>query len=258
MPLLSPIRSVVFLLIALGGPGCLTTSLSAADVDRAALQAAIDAQADAAWQAARRNLDVGRTWVSGAAVRTLLADRLEQAGFRVQRGAPAFRRRSSPNSVRRLLFSVSSASTTLSPVSPQAAAPAREPVEGNGYGHGCGHHLFGVASSTAAIALADRIKAGELRGTVRFYGCPAEEGGSAKAFMVRDGLFNDVDAVLHWHPGASNTAGDRSTLARIAVKFRFHGRSAHAAGAPEQGRSALDAVELTNHASELMREHPGR
>jgi aminobenzoyl-glutamate utilization protein B len=99
------------------------------------------------------------------------------------------------------------------------------------------------------------MKANEIPGTIKLYGCPAEEGGSAKAFMVRDGLFDDCDAVLHWHPSSMNSAGDRSTLARIAAKFRFHGKAAHAAGAPEQGRSALDAVELMNHASELMREH---
>lgn len=108
---------------------------------------------------------------------------------------------------------------------------------------------------SAAIAIAEQIKSGRLKGTVRFYGCPAEEGGSGKVFMVRAGLFDDCDAVLHWHPGSTNSAGDRSSLARMAVKFRFRGQAAHAAGAPEQGRSALDAIELTNHAAELLREH---
>lgn len=137
----------------------------------------------------------------------------------------------------------------------QTADPQRNQRKGNSYGHGCGHHLFGVASAAAAIAVSERIQAGDLNGTIRFYGCPAEEGGSAKVFMVQDGLFDDCDAVLHWHPSSKNTAGDRSTLARMAVKFRFRGQSAHAAGAPEQGRSALDAVELTNHAAQLLREH---
>ena len=138
----------------------------------------------------------------------------------------------------------------------QSNGPARESRgDGNSYGHGCGHHLFGVASVQAAIAIADQIRSGRLKGTVRFYGCPAEEGGGAKVFMVREGLFKDCDAALHWHPSSSNSAGDRSSLARIAVKFKFYGKSAHAAGAPEQGRSALDAVELTNHAAQLLREH---
>jgi aminobenzoyl-glutamate utilization protein B len=137
----------------------------------------------------------------------------------------------------------------------QQAVPERLPARPGGYGHGCGHHLFGVASASAAIAVAEQIRSGQIRGTIRFYGCPAEEGGSAKVFLVLAGLFQDCDAVLHWHPGDRNAAGERSSLARMAVKFRFLGKSAHAAGAPDQGRSALDAVELTNHAAELLREH---
>ena len=113
----------------------------------------------------------------------------------------------------------------------------------------------GGAGLRAAIAIAEQIRAGNIQGTVRFYGCPAEEGGSAKVFLVQAGLFKDCDAVLHWHPGSRNAAGDRSSLARMAVKFRFHGKASHAAGAPEQGRSALDAVELTNFAAQLLREH---
>ncbi len=137
----------------------------------------------------------------------------------------------------------------------QKAVPYREPAQVGGYGHGCGHHLYGAASASAAIAIAEQITAGKIKGTVRFYGCPAEEGGSGKVFMAQAGAFTDCDAVLHWHPGHENSAGDRSTLARMAVKFRFHGKAAHAAAAPEQGRSALDAVALTNYAAELMREH---
>ncbi len=141
------------------------------------------------------------------------------------------------------------------PVSSQNAVPYRDPNPKLTYGHGCGHHVFGVASAAATLAIVDQIKAGQIKGTVRFYGCPAEEGGSAKVFMVEAGLFKDCDVVLHWHPSSQNSAGDRSSLARMAVKFRFHGKAAHAAGSPEQGRSALDGVELTNHAAELLREH---
>ncbi len=138
----------------------------------------------------------------------------------------------------------------------QEAVPFRQPRKGgNGNGQACGHHLFGTASLSATIAIAEQIKAGTLKGTVRFYMCPAEEGGAAKTFMTRDGLFNDCDTVLHWHPGSRNLAGDASCLSRIAVKFRFHGTAAHAAGAPEKGRSALDALLLTMHGVELMREH---
>lgn len=137
----------------------------------------------------------------------------------------------------------------------QTATTQQEKPENKYYGHGCGHHLFGVASAMAAISIAEQIKAKKIQGTVRYYGCPAEEGGSAKVFMVRAGLFKDVDAALHWHPSSRNAAGDRSSLARIAVKFQFHGKSAHAAAAPSQGRSALDAVELTNFGTQLLREH---
>ena len=138
----------------------------------------------------------------------------------------------------------------------QEAVPFRKLREsGNGYGHACGHHLFGVASLSAALAVGEQIKAGKIKGTVRFYMSPAEEGGSAKVFMARAGLFDDCDAVLHWHPGSQNAAGDTTCLARIAAKFRYHGIPSHASGAPDKGRSALDGLVLAMHAVELLREH---
>ncbi|MGB5428739.1 amidohydrolase [Eudoraea sp.] len=122
-------------------------------------------------------------------------------------------------------------------------------------GHGCGHHLFGTASAAAAIAVKDWMKASNTKGTIRFYGCPAEEGGSGKVYMVRDGLFNDVDIALHWHPGAQNAASAGAALANKSAKFRFYGISAHAAASPEKGRSALDGVEAMNAMVNMMREH---
>jgi aminobenzoyl-glutamate utilization protein B len=122
-------------------------------------------------------------------------------------------------------------------------------------GHACGHHLFGTASAATAIAVKDWMKANNIKGTIRFYGTPAEEGGSGKVYMVRTGLFNDVDAVIHWHPGSSNSSNAASSLANKSAKFRFYGVSAHAAGAPDRGRSALDGVEAMNHMVNLMREH---
>src|SRR5436853_181143 len=89
-----------------------------------------------------------------------------------------------------------------------------------------------AAVKAAGVAVAEQLKAGTIKGTVRFYGCPAEEGGAAKAFMARAGLFDDCDTVFHWHPGSRNAAGDSSCLARIAVKFRYHGTASHAAGSP--------------------------
>ena len=122
-------------------------------------------------------------------------------------------------------------------------------------GHACGHHLFGTASTAAAIAVKDWLKANNTEGTIRFYGCPAEEGGSGKVYMVRDGLFNDVDVALHWHPGSQNAASAGAALANKSAKFRFYGISAHAAGSPERGRSSLDGVEAMNAMVNMMREH---
>jgi len=122
-------------------------------------------------------------------------------------------------------------------------------------GHGCGHHLFGTASAAAAIAVKDWMTASNTKGTIRFYGCPAEEGGSGKVYMVRDGLFNDVDIALHWHPGAQNASSAGAALANKSAKFRFYGVSAHAAASPEKGRSALDGVEAMNAMVNMMREH---
>ncbi len=122
-------------------------------------------------------------------------------------------------------------------------------------GHACGHHLFGTASTAAAIAVKNWIKANNIKGTIRFYGCPAEEGGSGKVYLVREGLFNDVDAVLHWHPNSLNDASAGAALANKSAKFRFYGTSAHAAISPDKGRSALDGVESMNMMVNMMREH---
>lgn len=137
----------------------------------------------------------------------------------------------------------------------QAAEPDKRPLIEGGAGHGCGHHLFGTASTAAAIAVKDWMQANGIKGTLRFYGTPAEEGGSGKVYMVRAGLFRDVDAVVTWHPGDRNQADANSTLANISAKFRFRGISSHAAAAPERGRSALDGVEAMTHMVNMLREH---
>ncbi len=137
----------------------------------------------------------------------------------------------------------------------QKATPVREPRVNDGSGHACGHHLFGAASVGAAVAVKDWLAASGQSGTIRLYGTPAEEGGAGKVYLVREGLFNDVDAVLHWHPGDRNDASPSTTLANRSAKFRFYGHSTHAAGAPERGRSALDGVEAMNMMTNLLREH---
>jgi len=137
----------------------------------------------------------------------------------------------------------------------QAASPEKNSIAGKNAGHGCGHHLFGTASVSAGIAIKNLIAAGKLKGTIKVYGCPAEEGGSGKVYMVRAKLFEGVDAIINWHPGNSNEVTMTSALANKSAKFRFYGISAHAAASPEQGRSALDAVEGMDNMVNMMREH---
>ena len=137
----------------------------------------------------------------------------------------------------------------------QEATPEKKTIANKDAGHGCGHHLFGTASVAAGIEIKKLIESGKLQGTIKVYGCPAEEGGSGKVYMVRAGLFNNVDAIIHWHPADENRVTMTSALANISAKFRFHGASAHAASAPQQGRSALDGVESMDYMVNMMREH---
>jgi len=137
----------------------------------------------------------------------------------------------------------------------QEAVPVKKPLRATKPGHGCGHNLFGAASAFATISVKDQLVASKQPGTIRFYGCPAEEGGGEKIYMVRAGAFKDCDVVLHWHPDTDNSASLKTNLGNLTGKFRFHGTPAHAAGSPEKGRSALDAVMLFTHGVELLREH---
>jgi aminobenzoyl-glutamate utilization protein B len=137
----------------------------------------------------------------------------------------------------------------------QHISPERAPIAGQGAGHACGHHLFGTASVAAAIATREWLQSAGRQGTIRVYGTPAEEGGGGKIYMVRAGLFRDADVVLDWHAGSANNASPGPSLANKSGKFRFRGVSAHAAGAPWRGRSALDAVGAMNHMVDMMREH---
>lgn len=137
----------------------------------------------------------------------------------------------------------------------QQAVPRKEPIEGQVAGHACGHHLFGAGSIAAAIHVKEWLEETGTPGRIRLYGTPAEEGGGGKVYMVKAGLFDDVDAVLSWHPGDENNADAGSSLAAVSVRFRFRGTAAHAAVAPWRGRSALDGVEALNYMVNLMREH---
>ena len=137
----------------------------------------------------------------------------------------------------------------------QQAQPTKSPVAEGGSGHGCGHNLFGTASSASAIALKTWLAQSKRPGTVKLYGTPAEEGGAAKVYMARAGLLEGVDAVINWHPSSQNNASAQTCLAVIQGMFRFYGVSAHAAAAPDRGRSALDGVEAMDYMVNMMREH---
>lgn len=185
----------------------------------------------------------------------LLQETLSQAGFKIEKGVAGM-----PTAFvatygsGKPVIGILGEFDALPGVS-QDAVPEVKKVEGRPAGHACGHHLFGTASSAAAIAVKDWLIANKKQGTIRFYGTPAEEGGSGKVYMVREGLFSDVDVVFHWHPGAQNNASAGSSLANKTGKFRFTGIAAHAAASPERGRSALDGVEAMNDMVNMMREH---
>jgi aminobenzoyl-glutamate utilization protein B len=137
----------------------------------------------------------------------------------------------------------------------QRDTPERSAVVEGGAGHACGHNLLGAASLFAAVTLKEWLAETKHSGTIRFYGTPAEEGGDGKLYMIRAGAFGDVDTVLSWHPADHNGANLKSSLAVISAKFRFHGKPAHAAAAPDAGRSALDGVMIMANAVEMLREH---
>lgn len=185
----------------------------------------------------------------------LLSETLESQGFRVRRGLAGI-----PTS---FVAEAGSGKPVIAflaefdalPGITQTASPVREEIPGKAGGQACGHHLFGTASMSAAVAVKNWLAETGLPGTIRVYGTPAEEGGSGKVYMVREGLFDDVDAVLSWHPGDANRAQDTPSLANRSARFNFHGVSAHAAGAPEKARSALDGVEAFDFMVNLMREH---
>jgi aminobenzoyl-glutamate utilization protein B len=137
----------------------------------------------------------------------------------------------------------------------QKVSPIKEPVEAGGPGHGCGHNLLGTASLGAALAVKEAMEKDGVSGTVRFYGCPAEETLVGKVFMARDGVFDDLDAAITWHSGYANTVWAGSSLAMNSFKVNFHGVASHAGAAPHMGRSALDGAQLMDIGVNYLREH---
>ena len=186
----------------------------------------------------------------------LLQDELRNAGFAIDVGVAGMptafvaRAGTSDGPVIAIL-----AEMDALPGMSQTADPDRKPIPDQIAGHACGHHLFGSGAVAAAVAIKSWLEATGAKGQIRVYGTPAEEGGGGKVYMVRAGLFKDVDATLYWHPADANSASQDRNLATTSAKFRFHGQSAHAAAAPDRGRSALDAVEAMNFMVNYMREH---
>lgn len=185
----------------------------------------------------------------------LLAEELERHGFKVEKGIAGM-----PTAFvaswgeSKPVIGIMGEYDALPGLS-QKKVPHKEPVELGSPGHGCGHNIHGTSGVAAAVAVKKTMAKHGLEGTIKFFGCPAEENFSGKIFMVRDGFFCGVDAVISHHPGTMNAATLESCLALNSVKYHFHGKNAHAGGSPDQGRSALDAVELMNVGVNFLREH---
>lgn len=185
----------------------------------------------------------------------LLADTLENAGFTVERGV-AFMPTAfiASYGIERPVIAILGEYDALPGLS-QAAEPIKKPLKEGSPGHACGHNLLGVAGLAAALAIKEAIVSRKVSGTIRYYGCPAEENVDAKAGMVKEGCFKDVDISLTWHPDDINNVWSINFQAIFSAVFKFHGRTAHAAADPFNGRSALDAVELMNVGCNYLREH---
>lgn len=243
-------RRVTFLALFLLSP-----SLLSAQKDAAGVLAALDARATSYAGVARQIWEFAEVGYQETRSSALLQEQLRAAGFTVEAGVAdiptAFVATYGSGKPVIAIMGEFDALPGLS----QDAVPSPTPILAGGAGHGCGHHLYGTAAAAAAIAVKDWMVATGGKGTLKFYGTPAEEGGGGKVYMLRAGLFRDVDVAVTWHPGDVNQVSRSTSLANISAKFRFRGRSAHAAAAPEQGRSALDGVEAMNTMVNLMREH---
>lgn len=186
----------------------------------------------------------------------ILCNLLEQEGFHVERNvaqiATAF---TGTYGHGKPVIGILGEFDALSGLSQEADQTEKRAVLEGGAGHGCGHNLLGAGSVAAAIAVKEYLEKNGKEGTVIYYGCPGEEGGSGKSFMARDGVFDCLDFAITWHPGDKNAVSVGSSLANYQIIYRFYGTASHAAASPEMGRSALDAVELMNTGVQYLREH---
>jgi aminobenzoyl-glutamate utilization protein B len=252
-----PMKSVALSFLSLLAAGISTPALAGplADGDRMAILADVDRGAPALEKTALQIWNYAEVGFQETKSSALLQKELKAAGFTINAGVAgmptafiaSFKTGDGP------VIGILAEFDAL-PGLPQAAEPERKPIAGIA-GHGCGHNLFGAASVAAAIATKKWMIAHGIKGELRLYGAPAEEGGSGKVFMVREGLTKDVSAMLHWHAADANSASQGRALANVSGKFRFHGIAAHAAAAPDRGRSALDGVEALDNMVNMMREH---
>ncbi|MDG2522925.1 amidohydrolase [Caulobacter segnis] len=227
----------------------------APSAQRREILAAVDAGTPRMGEVAKRIWTLAEVGYQETQSSALLQGELAAAGFKIQSGVAgmptafvaSFKNGDGP------VIAILAEYDALPGLS-QKAEPQRG-AAGQDAGHACGHHIFGAASVAAAQAVKAWMTAHDVKGEVRVYGTPAEEGGSGKVYLVRAGLFEDVSATLHWHPSDINSAAQTVSLANVSGKFRFSGVAAHASAAPEKGRSALDGVEVLNVAANYMREH---
>jgi aminobenzoyl-glutamate utilization protein B len=251
----TPLRFMAAAAVALYAGASLSAAELSAD-NQAKLIGSVDAYAPRISEVALKIWASPELGYQETKTTALLQDELRNAGFAIEAGVAgmptAFVARAGTNDGPVIAIL---AEMDALPGMSQTADPDRHPIPDQIAGHACGHHLFGTGAVAAAVAIKSWLEATGTKGQIRVYGTPAEEGGGGKVYMVRAGLFRDVDVTLYWHPADANNASQDRNLATTSAKFRFHGQSAHAAAAPDRGRSALDAVEAMNFMANYMREH---
>ncbi len=224
--------------------------------EKQAALAAIEARAEKITDVADQIWEYAELSLQEEKSAALYCEALREEGFRVEEGICGIETAFSASyGSGRPLIGILAEYDALSGLSQKAGSTQREELIPGGCGHGCGHNLLGAGALAAAIGVKTYLEQRERQGTVILYGCPGEEGGAAKAFMARDGLWKELDAALTWHPEDVNEVATGSSNACIQVQYKFEGVASHAAAAPELGRSALDAVELMNVGVQFLREH---
>ena len=250
MPRFAPTFALLFVAVTVLG-----AQRDAGD-DRAVLLQSIDTERDGYAAVARQIWSFAEVGYQETKSSALLQQQLRAAGFHVRAGVAdiptAFVATFGSG---KPIIGIVGEFDALPGLSQEAETTQRRAISDNPAGHGCGHNLLGTGALAAAVAVKEWMAATGQKGTLRYYGTPAEEGGSGKVYMVRAGLFSDVDVAVSWHPGNGNDASPTSSTANITAKFRFQGVTAHAAAGPHRGRSALDAVEAMNYMVNMMREH---